>query len=254
MQEPQDSPPYYEGYPPQPPGPADRPRKRRGRRWLIALVVLVAIVVALDRIGVVVAESEMASKIQQEQKLAQKPTVSISGFPFLTQVASRDFSHVTVDIHGITASGFTISDLHADLTGVHVSSSFNSAKVDTLKATAALNYTDLDAALAKQIDVGSVKVTPGTGNELNATYDLLGVSVTASITPLLLTGNVLELKAGGISGPLGISVSDGFDYKYSLGSLPFGIQLTSLDVTSTEVAVSATGHNVPLSQTTSLSQ
>ncbi|HEX5269893.1 MAG TPA: DUF2993 domain-containing protein, partial [Gemmataceae bacterium] len=77
---------------------------RRGRRWLIALGVLIVLLIAADRIGVAVAESTLASQIQKDQKLSQKPGVSISGFPFLTQVASRNFGHVAVDIRGLVAS------------------------------------------------------------------------------------------------------------------------------------------------------
>lgn len=261
----------YGGYPEQPPVPPappqdhtlpytvdvrpdKRPRvRRRGRRWLIVLGVLLALLIAADRIAVVVTESTLASQIQKDQKLSQKPGVSISGFPFLTQVVSRDFGHVAVDIHGLNASGVPISDIHADLNGVHVSSGYNSATVDTINATAVLTYTDLSKAITDQVGgIGNVTVSEGTGGSLKATYDLAGITVSGQVAVSLLPGDQVELKSGQIETPLsglGLSTPTGFDTKISLGSLPFGIQLTSLNITSSAVDILAAGHNVSLSQT-----
>jgi hypothetical protein len=252
MQEPQDQDPYYrQAYPPQPPGPPARRRRRRGRRWLIFLVVLAVILIAADRIALVVAQNTLASKIQQEQHLSQKPDVTIDGFPFLTQVVSRDFGHATVDMHGLDAQGVPISDLHANLTGVHVSSGYDAAVVDTLTATATLNDTDLDAALAKQLDVGRAAISSAPDNRVKAAYELLGVTVTATIEVTLLPGNILELKAVSFSGFLAsLAPPSDFDFHIPLGPLPFGLQLHDFEVLPTAIEVSATGHNVALSQTT----
>ena len=258
----------YAGYPEQNPAPPppppnyqdgmpERPRMRRpgrrGRRWLIALGVLIALLVAADRVGVAVAESALASQIQKDQKLSQKPGVSISGFPFLTQVVSRNFGHVAVDIRGLNASGVPISDIHADLNGVHVSSGYNSATVDTITATAILTYSDLAKAVEAQVDgIGNVTVSEGTAGQLKATYDLAGITVSAEVAVTLLPGNQLELKSGKIDTPLsglGLGTPDNFDIKLSLTAIPFGIQLKSLNLTPTAVDIAATGHNVALSQT-----
>src|SRR5258708_36762356 len=68
---------------------------RRGRRFVIALVIIVVLLVAIDFAARTVAENVMAGKIEQ-QGLQHKPDVSIDGFPFLTQVASRDFGQVNL--------------------------------------------------------------------------------------------------------------------------------------------------------------
>ena len=260
----------YAGYPEQSQSPASAPPSRyedprtarrarirrpgrRGRGWLIALVVLLALLIAADRVGVAVAESTLASQIQKDQKLSQKPGVSISGFPFLTQVVSRDFGHVAVDIRGLNASGVPISDIHADLNGVHVSSGYNSATVDTITATAILTYSDLSKAVEDQVaGIGTVTVSEGTGGQLKATYDLAGLSASAEVAVTLLPGNQLELKSGKIDTPLsglGLTAPEGFDVKFSLAAIPFGIQLKSLNFTPSAVDIAATGHNVSLSQT-----
>lgn len=231
-------------------------RRRRGTKWIIALVILLGLLVGADRVALLVAESQLADRIQSSQHLSQKPSVSIAGFPFLTQVASRDFPYATVDIHGLTANSLTISDLHADLRGVHVSSGFNSATVDTLTATAHLSYADIGKALSSQlnvsgIQVGSVQVTKGPQpDQVKASYNLLGATISATVDVRLAGANTLEFRSVSFDTPLsGFGVSpQNFDVKYNLGSLPFGIDLTGLAFTDSGIDVTANGSHVDLSQ------
>jgi hypothetical protein len=250
------------------PGPGERTavlptrRKRRGRRWLIALVVLLAVLVGADRIGLAVAENELAGRIQTSQHLSQKPSVSIAGFPFLTQVAQRHFGHATVDIHDLDANGLTISDLHTDLYGVHVNGTFNGAEVDTLKANAVVDYTALGKALSKYmtldgVQLGTATITPAGNDELTFAFsppsaitsviggtDLIKLTVHVSLDG----ANILELRSGQFPGLLADLGFQPLDVKFDLSSLPFGVKLTSLAYTPTAVQVQAEGKNVNLSQ------
>jgi hypothetical protein len=181
--------------------------------------------------------------------------VSIAGFPFLTQVAARDFPHATVDIHGLTANTLTISDLHADLRGVHVNSGFNSATVDNLVATAQLSYADIGKALSSQlsaqgVQVGTVQVSRAGDSQVKASYDLLGATISATVDVTLTGANTLEFRSVSFDTPLsGLGISpQNFDVKYNLGALPFGINLTKLVFTDSAVDVTATGTHVNLSQ------
>jgi hypothetical protein len=235
-----------------------RPKRRRhrGTKWLIALVVVLGLLVAADRITLSVAESQLAGKIKSSQHLAQKPAVSIAGFPFLTQVISRDFPNATVDIHGLTANGgLVISDLHADLHGVHVDSGFNSATVDTLDATAQMSYADISKALASKLtvagaQVGDVTLSDAGNDQLNAAYEVAGVKVSATIEVTVTGVNTLEFKSVDIKTPVSaVFTPPNFDVSYDLGALPFGMNLTHLAFTPSAVEVSATGTDVSLSQT-----
>ena len=231
--------------------PAPR-RRRRGRVLLILLAVLVALLIAADRVAAAVTENQLASKIQQSQHLSQKPSVSISGFPFLTQVISRDFGHATVDIADFSSGGVPIANIHADLTGVHVASGYNSATVDTLVGTATLDYTAVSQVLSNNIsNIGHISLSQGTGNQVKASYSLLGVNLSADVAVNLLGGNTLEFKSSKVTTPLsglGINAPTGFDVKVPLNGLPFGMQLSSLKVTSTGVDISASGNNVVLTR------
>lgn len=228
-------------------------RKHWLRRWIIALVILVGLLVGADRVAVVVAQNELASKIAQEQHLSQKPAVHIDGFPFLTQALSRNFPHATIDIHGLVTQGVPISDLHADLRGVHVSSSYSSATVDNLTATAVLNYTDLSTVLSQKTGFAQVQLSDGGAGVVKATVSLAGlISTSVQVQVTLLPGNIVKFTSGTIQTPLstvGLSTPSNLNYQLSLGGLPFGMNLTSLTVGPTGIDIVATGQNVSLSQT-----
>lgn len=236
-----------------PPADYREPRKRRrGGLWLILLAVLVALLVVADRVAATVTEDHLASKIQQSQHLSQKPSVSIDGFPFLTQVISRNFGHVTVDIANFVSGGVPIAHIHADLRSVHVASGYDSATVDTLVGTATLDFAAVSQVLSKDIsNIGHVNLSQGSGNQVKASYSLLGANISADVAVNLLSGNTVEFKTTKITTPLsglGINAPADFDVKVPLNGLPFGMQLSSLKVTSTGVDISATGKNVQLNQ------
>ena len=239
---------YYEEEPPvSAPRRAPR-RRRRGFGCLIALVILVALVIGADRIAAAVTENQLAGKIQSSQQLSQKPSVSIDGFPFLTQVISRNFGHATVDISDFVSRGVPIQHIHADLRGVHVSSGYNSARVDTLTGTATLSYEQVAAALSKDAGIGQITLSQGAGNQVKASYGIAGINVSADVTVSLLSGNQIEFKTTTIHTPLssfGLNAG-GFDQKIQLGGMPFGMHLGNLTVTSTGVDISADGQNVLL--------
>lgn len=231
-------------------------RRRRGAKWLIVLVVLLGLLVGADRVALVIAEHQLASRIQSSQHLSEKPDVSIAGFPFLTQVAGRDFPHATVDIHDLDANGLTITDLHADLRGVHVNSGFNSATVDKLNATAELSYADIGKALSSKLNVdgaqvGTVQVSRAGAGQIKASYKLLGIGISTTIGVTLSGQNTLVFRSVSLNTPLSaIGVNpQNVDVSYDLGSLPFGIDLTQLTFTDSAVEVAAVGSHVNLSQT-----
>src|ERR1700722_3956501 len=108
----------------QPPSGQSRPprRRHRGRRWLIALVVLILVLVGIDFGAKAFAENAIATKIDSSG-LGTKPSVDIQGFPFLTQVASRDLSQIDINASNFTVQQVVISSLHATATGVRPNAS-----------------------------------------------------------------------------------------------------------------------------------
>jgi len=89
------------------------------RKLLIGVAVLAVLLVAADRISVAVAENQISDRLASAYGLPGKPGVSITGFPFLTQVAAGDYRQIDVSASQVPADGATLHDLKVRLSGVH---------------------------------------------------------------------------------------------------------------------------------------
>lgn len=83
------------------PRPDARRRGRRARRWVIALVVLVLLLVGADFGAAAFAEHMISQKARTQLQLTDDPSVTIHGFPFLTQALGGDYSHISVSAAGV---------------------------------------------------------------------------------------------------------------------------------------------------------
>ena len=59
--------------------------------FLVTLLVLVVLLVGADFGARWIAEDRVATQLQSQLKLDEKPDVAIHGFPFVTQAASGDY-------------------------------------------------------------------------------------------------------------------------------------------------------------------
>ena len=75
------------------------------------VVILVVVLIAADRISLLIAESQIADRVQKSQELSAHPHVSIKGFPFLTQVLGGRYHEVDVSVRGITRNSLTVDKL-----------------------------------------------------------------------------------------------------------------------------------------------
>ena len=83
------------------PTPDTRRRGRRARRWVIALIVLVLLLVGADFGAAAFAEHMISQKARTQLQLNDDPSVTIHGFPFLTQALGGDYSHISVSAAGL---------------------------------------------------------------------------------------------------------------------------------------------------------
>jgi LmeA-like phospholipid-binding len=225
-----------------------RSGSRRGGRWVIALVVLVAVLVGLDFAARAEAESVLASKIEQ-QGLTSKPAVTIDGFPFLTQVASKEFRRVTVTASNVSAGPVTITTVDAIATEIRISSyAFSSGTISNLSGTARISFASLANTLTTQFGaLGSVlrgaglQLSYAGPDEVRATINLLVTTGSATWRVTRLSGNELSVSLVGSSG-LPTSVVDSVqNLTLHLPKLPLGLTINSIAVTpSGDVG----GHNV----------
>jgi hypothetical protein len=229
-----------------------RPGSRRARRWAVAVVVIVAVLVGLDFAARAEAESILATKIEQ-QGLTSKPDVTIDGFPFLTQVASKDFRRVTVTASNVSAGPVTITTVNATATEIKISSyTFSSGTISNLSGTARISFASLGNTLAAQFGaLGSLlkgaglQLTYAGPDEVRATINLVVTTGSATWRVTRLNGSALMVSLVGSSG-LPASVADSVqNLTLQLPKLPLGLTISSIAVTPGGVVGNVGGRDVP---------
>jgi hypothetical protein len=225
---------------------------------IIAGVILVALLIAADRISLVVAEAQIADRVQKSQDLAHRPNVAIKGFPFLTQVLGGRYHEVDVSVRDVTRNDLTVGKLSVKAHGVSVplskvvSGGVSEVPVDRAEAVVSLGYDELNSYIASQL--GEVLKVSGNGGKLRLTGTLpvpprisLSADATIDVTPSAITlrpaalSSVLADIAG--SGVAASTVQKFLTVRLPISQLPFGIQLKRATVTpdAVVIAASATG-------------
>ena len=259
------------GWPAQPPanGPADYrqggyqpaygrpPRRRRRHRGLIALLVVLVIILVIlgvgDQVARSYAQNRIADQIQTSANMSARPSVSIEGWPFLTQVASHDLKAIDIKADNVTTSGGKLPvSFTAKATGVHVNSSFNGATVDHMTGQAVITYQSLDSYLGQAIGLpGLTAITfsadPSAGpNVVKADFGIGSVDATVtktSASQLTITFG----KLGGIASVIG-SAGSIPPQVIDIPKLPSGLVIGSPTVNSQGVVIPASASNTTLSQ------
>jgi hypothetical protein len=222
------------------------------RKLLIVVIILAGLLLAADRIGVVVADHEIAGKVQTAYDLPAKPSVSVHGFPFLTQVVSGNYSDISVSVGQLTTSGVTVDNLVAQLTGVHApirdltgnhSADITAARVS---GTATVPFSSVRRRLPAEVKLSQ----DGSGVRLTGTVRYLGLSlpVTADAT-LSPSGSGIAVTPTKItvahsSGALSSLISGQFRFVVPVTGLPLHLVVKSVKLVSGGVRVSAAATNV----------
>jgi hypothetical protein len=229
-----------------------RPGGRRARRWVIALVIIVVVLVVLDFAARVAAENVMASKIQQ-QGLQHKPSVTIDGFPFLTQVVSKNFQQVNLTDADQTEGPVTITSINATAHNIRLDSyGFSSGTIGSLSGTALISFSSLANTLTQQVGpLGSLlhgaglNLTAAGPSEVKATMNLVVTSGSATWRVTLLSGNRLNIRLVGHSGLPPSLLGSIQDIPVQIPKLPLGLTIDSVQVTSAGVVGTISGSNIP---------
>ncbi|GAC1445740.1 MAG: DUF2993 domain-containing protein [Mycobacteriales bacterium] len=221
---------------------------------LAALVAVLVLLVAADRIAVVIAERAVASQLETAGRLSSRPDVSVRGFPFLTQALAGRYDDVEVAANEVTAGGGLISRLTASLHGVHVAArealagTVTSVPVDRLDATVLLSYADI----GRQLRDRNLTLAPA-GNQLKVTgaVQILGQTLSASaLSTVRVSGTSVVVTAtqflvGNKTADRLVTAALGnrLDFVVAVGRLPYGLRLSGVRVEPQGVlaTASATG-------------
>lgn len=224
------------------------PRRRRGRRRLtilvIVVVVLLALLAVLDRVAVAYAENRAAGQIHSSG-FPTKPTVTIEGFPFLTQVAAHDLKNVNISASNVTEGPLQIASVNATAQGVHLNSGFSGGTVDTIDGTAVITF----AGLSHAAGIGDgITLSDAGHNEVKASVNLAFISGNALFQVTRTSPHEISIRAisaGGI--PLS-ALGSLRDFNISVPDLPAGMTIRSVSVTGQGLVISAAGTNTSFSQ------
>ncbi len=252
---------------------------RGNRRWgrilaILALVLIVALVI-LDRVGVVVAEATVAK--QARAQLASEnvttsgnPTVTIDGFPFLTQVVAGHYDKINIDVPQPTSKGVRLESLKVTATGVNaptgtVISGNGRVQADRVVGTAQIDWPSfeqmIDLSGVKQygIDPSNLKIsgTDGGAITMSAPITLLGQSFTAVASgTVTLTDDILHVKisqiaaTGGTLEPVVASALQSMvaqlTFDVRVPELPYHLVLEKISTDAGGVNITASAANVTL--------
>ena len=237
----------YGGFFSEPDDRYSRTPRRRRRRWplilLIIVVVLAALFVVADRVAVHFADNEFATQIQK-QGFSSKPDVSIQGFPFLTQLAARDFQDVHITANGEKAGPVTIDDINATMKDIKLNSGFNSGTVSSIDGTGLITFGSLAKAGSSAAGVADLKIARKTNDEAKITANVAGIFSGSGVARVTESGNKIHVKlisAGGL--PTSLLGGLG-SFSIPLPNLPMGMALQSVTLTSQGALVHITGHNI----------
>lgn len=227
------------------------------RKALVVLLVLVVGgLVAADRIGVRVAQGEIARQVAAQEGLARQPDVTIHGFPFLTQAAGGEYDHIEVLIGEYAQQDVTLSGVRVDMRGVRAPLSEiangNTANVTarTATASAVVPYSVIEERAPKEVEGLAPK---GENLEVDLAGAVMGFQLSGkAVVALEATEKGIAVSPvsvapdGGPQIPLAL-VKRQLTWSVPITDLPVGSRISRIEPTADGLRVSATARNVQLS-------
>jgi hypothetical protein len=206
------------------------------------MALLVVLVIA-DRASAAIAENDAAGQIQSAG-LPARPSVSIKGFPFLTQVAAHDIGRVDISASNVAAGPVEIASLNATATGVHLNSGFNAGVIDHISGSALVTFQSLagagpggsgGGAGVSMAEAGpdTVKITAGP------------VSEDARV---MVTGSTIRVQVINNGDLISGLLSSFGDFSFTVPKLPAGMTITGVSVTQQGLRIAAAARHTQFSQ------
>ena len=184
-------------------GRSRAPRRRR-RRWpvilLVTLVVLAVLFVIAGPGWPYVTRTTSSPPRSQKQGFSTKPDVSIQGFPFLTQLAARDFKEVHITTNGEKVGPVTIDDINATIKDIKLNSGFNSGTVSSIDGTGLITFGSLAKAGSSAAGVADLKIARKSDNEAKITANVAGLFSDSGVARVTQSGNKIHVKLISVGG------------------------------------------------------
>jgi hypothetical protein len=220
---------------------------------VIVLILLIGLVIAADRIGLMVAQDAIAKNVESQYGLDHKPQVKIKGFPFLNQALSGRYGEIDVNVGDFSQSGVHLTATDVKLKGVDAPLSdalHNNPSgfvADTAISTATVPYEDVNKEAPRGMKVSA----QGTALKVRGPVTVLGLSrrVTATVTvkPSGRSVKVLPetVDAGGTAIPVAL-VQQAFTFTMPVKGLPLNTRISDVQVLPDGLRVTTTAEHINL--------
>lgn len=213
---------------------------------LFTIIVLLILATIGDRVANAVAENEIATQFVKNG-FPVKPSVTIEGFPFLTQLIAHDIHVIDISASNVPAGPVTITSVKGKMTGVHLNSSFNGGKVDHITGTVFVSFASLAAAGGGGTGTGITMSADGS-DMVKITAEVAGQPIDTEVAKVTETGNEVNVEVQPSSSPLSGLLTSFGSYSFTIPKLPAGLRVTGVAVTSQGITVSAAASNTTLTQ------
>ena len=227
------------------------------RRLVIALVVLIGLLAVADRVGVAVADRVLATQIQDQLGLTERPDVSIHGIPFLTQAVRGHYSDVRVRIPDVDSGKLENIAVDARLQGAHIAlgdalrRQVDQVPVDRITGDLTVGYADL----ARASGISGLRITrQGDALTLSGSVQVLGRQLDASATGRVSVANndiVIDADRAEVNGtPVPQVALDAaarlLSFRVTPRGLPLSLRVTGVTIGDTGLQVSAVSDDAVL--------
>lgn len=224
--------------------------RRRSRLPVILLILLVLVggVVLIDRIAVVVTERKVAANLRQNLSMPSDPQVHITGFPFLTQAAAKQFTDVRLTGTSATLDHVQVDALSLRLTNFRPNDDWSSGTAKELWAEGTVGWGQI-------VGLTHLPLRYAGGDRAVVTYSttFMGEKVSVECTAALVfdpASQSITLKDP-ILKVLGYELSSSMTRDLIAGlvrpiplELPAGLEVTGLTVTEAGVVLAIHGTDV----------
>src|SRR5918992_3598697 len=224
---------------------------------LIFLFVLIIGVIAADRIGVAVAQDQIATQVAAQNDLPRKPDVKIHGIPFLTQAIGGNYEKIDVAVGQMTQQGVTLDDVRIELADVRaplrdvINSDTSNVVAGTATASAVVPYDTVEERAPEQVDSVSAN---GSNLQVRGNIAVLGfsgdVTILAAVRATSRGIGVTPQSVRSGSGPevpLAL-LRQQFTFTVPVRDLPLGSRISDVEVTPGGLRIAATADDVRLSE------
>jgi hypothetical protein len=224
---------------------------------LVLLIILIVGVIAADRVGVAVAQDQIAKQVAAQNNLPRKPDVKIHGIPFLTQAIGGEYKKIDVGIRQMTQQGVTLEDVQVELDNVKaplsdvINGDTSNVVAGTATASAIVPYEAVERrapSAVKSISAnGSNLQVKGSMTVLGFTGDVTIVAaVRATAKGIGVTPQSVRTGSGPAV-PLAL-LQQRFTFTVPVKDLPLGSRISKVEVTSDGLRIAATADNVRLNE------